>query len=181
MNVDGAQAGHLAAHRLDSYIARREPAAADVQAYRRGGGLCHACRCAGGVAGPLRHAARGGAQSVGGGEIRLRCEQLGIAQMDRKRTQVEQGKTKIFVEMLHIKFAEPKAGGAAATAPGEAPARLRTVDAGVLMRLVSRNAKKGAQFTPQGMLRWPLGSAKAEEVLAETRALMDALEPAARS
>ena len=114
------------------------------------------------------------------GEIRLRCEQLGIAQMDRKRTQVEQGKAKMFVEMLHIKFAEPKEGGAAATAPGEAPARQKTVDAGVLMRLVSRNSKKAAQFTPQGVLRWPLGSAKAEEVLAETRALLDALEPVAR-
>ena len=114
------------------------------------------------------------------GEIRLRCEQLGIAQMDRNRTQLEQGKAKMFVEMLHIKFAEPKEGGPAATAPGEAPARHRTVDASVLMRLVSRNAKKGAQFTPQGVLRWPLGSAKAEEVLAETRALLDALEPVAR-
>ena len=26
------------------------------------------------------------------GELRLRCEQLGIAQLDRKRTQIEQGK-----------------------------------------------------------------------------------------
>jgi transcription-repair coupling factor (superfamily II helicase) len=112
------------------------------------------------------------------GEIRLHCEQLGIAQLDRKRTQVEQGKVKVFVEMLHIKFAEPKAGGAPATAPGEAPARERTIDPAILMRLVSRNAKKGAQFTPQGILRWPLGSSKAEEVLTETRALLDSLDPA---
>ncbi len=54
----------------------------------------------------------------------------------------------------------------------------RGVEPGVLMRLVSRNAKRGAQFTPQGVLRWPLTSAKAEDVLAETRALLDALEGA---
>jgi transcription-repair coupling factor (superfamily II helicase) len=46
------------------------------------------------------------------------------------------------------------------------------------MKLVARNAKRGAQFTPQGILRWPISSAKAEEVLAETRALLDSLEPA---
>jgi transcription-repair coupling factor (superfamily II helicase) len=110
------------------------------------------------------------------GEIRLHCEQLGIAQLDRKRTQIEQGKTKTFVEMLHLKFAEKLSGGAPATAPGVAPARERSVDPGTLMKLVSRNAKKGAQFTPQGILRWPLTSAKAEDVLAETRALLDALD-----
>jgi transcription-repair coupling factor (superfamily II helicase) len=110
------------------------------------------------------------------GEIRLHCEQIGIAQLDRKRTQVEQGKIKVFVEMLHIKFAEPKAGGAPATAPGEAPARNRSIDPGILMKIVSRNAKKGAQFTPQGILRFPLTSAKAEDVLAETRALLDSLD-----
>jgi transcription-repair coupling factor (superfamily II helicase) len=110
------------------------------------------------------------------GEIRLHCEQLGIAQLDRKRTQIEQGKTKTFVEMLHLKFAERLSGGAPATAPGVAPARERSVDPGVLMKLVSRNTKKGAQFTPQGILRWPLTSARAEDVLAETRALLDALD-----
>jgi transcription-repair coupling factor (superfamily II helicase) len=123
-------------------------------------------------------------------EIRLHCEQLGIAQMDRKRTQVEIGPPKIqgtgrnqikvqqkgFVEMLNIKFAESHAGGAPATAPGVAPER--GVEPGVLMRLISRNAKRGAQFTPQGVLRWPLTSAKAEDVLAETRALLDALDGA---
>jgi len=110
------------------------------------------------------------------GEIRLHCEQLGIAQLDRKRTQIEQGKTKIFVEMLHIKFAERQSGGAPATAPGVAPTRNRGIDPGILMKLVSRNAKKGAQFTPQGVLRWPLSSSKAEDVLAETRALLDSLD-----
>ncbi len=104
------------------------------------------------------------------GEIRLHCQQLGIAQIDRKRTQIEQGvgahKTKTFVEMLHIKFADRS------TDPN-AP----TVDPGTLMKLVSRNTKRGAQFTPQGILRWPLTSAKAEEVLGETRALLDSLSP----
>jgi transcription-repair coupling factor (superfamily II helicase) len=123
-------------------------------------------------------------------EIRLHCEQLGIAQLDRKRTQVELGPPKIqgtgrnqikvvqkgFVEMLNIKFTERPAGGAPATAPGVSPAKEKMVEPGVLMRLISRNAKRGAQFTPQGVLRWPLTSAKAEDVLAETRALLDSLD-----
>jgi transcription-repair coupling factor (superfamily II helicase) len=123
-------------------------------------------------------------------EIRLHCEQLGIAQLDRKRTQIEIGPPKIqgtgrnqikvpqkaFVEMLNVKFAEKPAGGAPATAPGVAPAKERLIEPGALMRLISRNTKRGAQFTPQGVLRWPLSSAKAEEVLAETRALLDSLD-----
>jgi transcription-repair coupling factor (superfamily II helicase) len=123
-------------------------------------------------------------------QIRLHCEQLGIAQMDRKRTQVDIGPPKIqgtgrnqikvqqkgFVEMLNVKFVEKQTGGAPATAPGAEPVKERGVEPGVLMRLVSRNAKRGAQFTPQGVLRWPLTSAKAEDVLAETRALLDALD-----
>jgi len=45
-----------------------------------------------------------------------------------------------------------------------------------LMKLVSRNTKRGAQFSPNGTLRWPLPTAKAEDVLSETRALLDALD-----
>jgi transcription-repair coupling factor (superfamily II helicase) len=111
------------------------------------------------------------------GELRLKCEQLGIAQLDRKRTQVElpnpndrKRPIKTFVEMLHIRFAVPE--NAAATDLAHAK-----IDPGQLMKLVARNAKKGAQFTPQGILRWPLSSAKAEEVLAETRTLLDSLDP----
>jgi transcription-repair coupling factor (superfamily II helicase) len=119
------------------------------------------------------------------GEIRLHCEQLGIAQIDRKRTQIElpnpsgnkKQPIKSFVEMLHLKFAERLSGGAPATAPGVAPARDRSIDPGILMKLVSRNTKRGAQFTPQGILRWPITSAKAEDVLTETRALLDSLDP----
>jgi transcription-repair coupling factor (superfamily II helicase) len=121
-------------------------------------------------------------------EIRLHCEQLGIAQLDRKRTQIElpnpngnkKQPLKSFVEMLHVKFAEAPSGGAPATAPGTAPARDRTVDPNTLMRLVSRNAKKGAQFTPQGILRWPLTSAQAGIVLDETRSLLDGLTTGGR-
>jgi len=106
------------------------------------------------------------------GELRLRCEQLGIAQLDRKRTQIElpnpngnkKQPLKTFVEMLHLKFAENLSAG-------------QGIDPGNLMRLVSRNTKRGAQFTPQGILRWPLTSSKAEEVISETRALLDALTP----
>ena len=109
-------------------------------------------------------------------DIRLRCEQLGISQLDRKRTQVElpnpsgnkKAPIKTFVEMLHIKFA-------AVNASPEELARA-AVDPATLMKLVSRHSKRGAQFTPQGTLRWPLPSARAEDVLAETRTLLDSLE-----
>jgi transcription-repair coupling factor (superfamily II helicase) len=112
------------------------------------------------------------------GEIRLHCEQLGISQLDRKRTQIElpnpNGNRKMpiksFVEMLHVKFA-------AVNATPDELARA-AIDPAMLMKLVSRNAKRGAQFTPQGTLRWPLPSAKAEDVLSETRALLDSLETA---
>jgi transcription-repair coupling factor (superfamily II helicase) len=111
------------------------------------------------------------------GELRLKCEQLGIAQLDRKRTQVElpnpngnkKQAIKTFVEMLHIRFAVPEEGSSTLAHS--------QVDPGVLMKLIARNAKRGAQFTPQGVFRWPLTSAKAEDVLAETRALLDSLEP----
>ena len=111
------------------------------------------------------------------GELRLKCEQLGIAQLDRKRTQVEfpnpankKQPIKQFVEMLHLRFAVPDSTTSADLAHSQ-------IDPGQLMKLVARSAKRGAQFTAQGILRWPLTSAKAEEVLAETRALLDALEP----
>jgi transcription-repair coupling factor (superfamily II helicase) len=114
-------------------------------------------------------------------EIRLHCEQLGISQLDRKRTQIElpnpngnkKAPIKSFVEMLHIKFAAVNADPSH-FAPGSPT---KTVDPAMLMKLVSRNAKRGAQFTPQGTLRWPLPSAKAEDVLNETRALLASLEP----
>jgi transcription-repair coupling factor (superfamily II helicase) len=78
--------------------------------------------------------------------LRIECERVGMAQVDRKRDQ------------LHIKFAE-NAG----------------IDPGRLMKLVAKNAKRGAQFTPQGLLRYPLTSPKPDDVLAEVRALLDQL------
>jgi transcription-repair coupling factor (superfamily II helicase) len=127
------------------------------------------------------------------GELRLLCERLGIAQLDRKRTQLDLPApkpapqqtfsrrpqpaklvAKTFVEMLHIRFA-----AAAADTSQQAPASLArtSVDPAAMMKLVTRNAKRGAQFTAQGVLRWPLTSAKAEDVLAETRSLLESLSP----
>jgi transcription-repair coupling factor (superfamily II helicase) len=99
------------------------------------------------------------------GEIRLHAQLLGIAQIDRKRTQLELNKVKTFVEMLHVKFAERENNESS-----------KAIDPGVLMKLVSRNTKRGAQFTPQGILRWPLTSAKAEDVLVETMTLLESLD-----
>jgi transcription-repair coupling factor (superfamily II helicase) len=127
------------------------------------------------------------------GELRLLCERLGIAQLDRKRTQIDlpapkpapqqtysrraqpaKPAAKAFVEMLHIRFA----AAAADTTQQDSSSLARTsVDPAAMMKLVSRNAKRGAQFTAQGVLRWPLTSARAEDVLAETRSLLEALSP----
>ncbi len=191
------------------------------------------------------------------GEIRLHCEQLGIASIERKRTAIEEiapapakpatngrpapttlqplrpgqiarpappsrplqygtrtvanrevtnatlaaratvgtrpanaplaqaGKIKAMRDMLHIKFIDraserstPNGTGDSFANPGRAHASLG-VDPASLMKLVSRNSKSGAQFTPQGVLRWPLTSAKAEDVLRETRDLLHSLQPAA--
>ncbi len=83
--------------------------------------------------------------------LRLTCERVGVLQLDRKRDQ------------LHVRFTEKAA-----------------VDPGRLMQIVARNAKKGAQFTPQGVLRFPLAATKPEEILGGVHALLDqlALEPA---
>jgi len=84
--------------------------------------------------------------------IRLECERIGIAQVDRKRAE------------LHIRFTENA-----------------LVDPQVLMRLVAKNAKRGAQFTPQGVLKLPLAATRPDDVLLEIRELIDKLAPAERS
>jgi transcription-repair coupling factor (superfamily II helicase) len=78
--------------------------------------------------------------------LRLECERIGVAQVDRKR------------DAVHIRFMESAA-----------------VDPGRLMKLVAKNAKRGAQFTPQGVLKFPLAAVKADEVLAEVRGLLGEL------
>jgi transcription-repair coupling factor (superfamily II helicase) len=167
------------------------------------------------------------------GEIRLTCERLGIAQLERKRTAVEgpaapkkaapapaaprrdvahagyrplpgrfgqapvaanlqfssraalnrpvsnatravretvgqAGRLGAMREMLYVTFSEKLHA-----APVEGTAG---VDVGVLMKLVARHAKNGAQLTPQGVLKWPLSGAGAEVVLRETRELLAMLE-----
>ncbi|HUY95263.1 MAG TPA: transcription-repair coupling factor [Terracidiphilus sp.] len=81
--------------------------------------------------------------------LRLECERAGIAQIDRKRAE------------LQIRFMENAA-----------------VDPQHLMRLVARNAKRGAQFTPQGVLKFPLIATRPDEVLLEIRELIGSLVPA---
>ena len=75
-------------------------------------------------------------------------------------------------DMLYVKFTERT------HATPESGKQRMGIDPGNLMKLVSRNTKNGAQFTPQGVLRWPLSSAKAEDVLTETKALLNALDRA---
>ena len=79
--------------------------------------------------------------------LRLECERIGVSQIDRKRAEVQ------------IRFTENA-----------------QVDPQQLMRLVARNAKRGAQFTPQGVLKYPLAATRPDEVLLEIRDLIAALE-----
>jgi transcription-repair coupling factor (superfamily II helicase) len=62
---------------------------------------------------------------------------------------------------LHIRFKENAA-----------------IDPQHLMQLVARNARRGAQFTPQGLLKYPLVAARSDEVLLEIHELLDNLAPA---
>jgi transcription-repair coupling factor (superfamily II helicase) len=82
-------------------------------------------------------------------QIRVECERMGIAQIDRKRGE------------LQIRFMENAA-----------------VDPQHLMRVVARKAKRGAQFTPQGMLKYPLAATRPDEVLLEIHELLGELAPA---
>ena len=81
------------------------------------------------------------------GHIRLVCEQSGIAQIDRKR------------DLVSIRFTENA-----------------QIDPEKLMQLVARNAKRGAQFTPQGVLRFPLKATQPAAWLAELDALIAQLQ-----
>jgi transcription-repair coupling factor (superfamily II helicase) len=81
--------------------------------------------------------------------LRLECERLGLAQIDRKRGE------------LHIRFTENAA-----------------VDPAHLMKLVAHNARRGAQFTPQGLLKFPLKATRSDDVLLEIRELLANLAPA---
>jgi transcription-repair coupling factor (superfamily II helicase) len=80
--------------------------------------------------------------------IRIECERLGIAQIDRRRGEVQ------------MRFMEKAA-----------------IDPQQLMRLVARNAKRGAQFTPQGLLKYPLAAMRSDEVLLEISELISNLTP----
>ena len=80
--------------------------------------------------------------------LRLECERMGVAQIDRKRAE------------LQIRFTEKAA-----------------IDPQHLMRLVARNAKRGAQFTPQGLLKFPMAATRPDDVLLEIRDLLAQLAP----
>jgi transcription-repair coupling factor (superfamily II helicase) len=182
------------------------------------------------------------------GEIRLTCEVLGIAQIERKRTLIEEAKKAVppparpnvqrpsfgswstaqpqyaplagrhgqAPQTANLQFSTRAAASrpvtnatvalreTAAVRPANAPAAQagklkpmremlyitfseklhaaqqedgKELNVGALMKLVARNAKNGAQLTPQGTLRWPLSSAQADVVLAETRELLEMLRP----
>ncbi len=79
--------------------------------------------------------------------VRMICERIGVSQLDRKR------------DLLHLKFTETA-----------------SVDPGRLMKLVARNARKGAQFTPQGVLKFPLSAGDPITVLTEAVTLLEAIQ-----
>ncbi len=77
------------------------------------------------------------------------------------------GKMKPMRDMLFITFSEKLHAAPAESGKG--------INVGALMKLVARNAKSGAQLTPQGVLRWPLTDSNANSVLTETRQLLTQL------
>jgi transcription-repair coupling factor (superfamily II helicase) len=81
--------------------------------------------------------------------LRLECERIGITEVDRKRSE------------LQVRFKENAA-----------------VDPAQLMQLVARNSRRGAQFTPQGMLKFPLKATRPDDVLLEIHELLADLSPA---
>jgi transcription-repair coupling factor (superfamily II helicase) len=78
------------------------------------------------------------------------------------------GKIRPMRDMLFVTFSEKLHAS-----PSEAG---KGINVGALMKLVARNAKNGAQLTPQGVLRWPLSGGQPETVVTETRELLAALE-----
>ncbi len=87
------------------------------------------------------------------GRLRLLCEQVGVAQMDRKG------------QMVSVRFTEAA-----------------NIEPEKLMQLVARNAKRGAQFTPQGILRFPVKSTLPADILEELRKLIETIAaPAPRT
>jgi transcription-repair coupling factor (superfamily II helicase) len=83
------------------------------------------------------------------------------------------GKMRPMREMLYVTFSEKLHAAPAEDGKG--------INAGMLMKLVARNAKNGAQFTPQGVLKWPLTGSSADVVLAETRELLAQLDDSVSS
>jgi transcription-repair coupling factor (superfamily II helicase) len=80
------------------------------------------------------------------GRLRLLCEQLGVAQIDRKGPAIS------------VRFTETA-----------------SIDPEKLMKLVAGNAKRGAKFTPQGTLVSPIKAAVSADMIAEIRRLIETL------
>ena len=79
--------------------------------------------------------------------LRIACERIGVAQLDRKR------------DLLHLRFTDKA-----------------LVDPERLMRLVARQARKGAQFTPQGILKFPLTAMDPMSIMGQARTLLEAIQ-----
>jgi transcription-repair coupling factor (superfamily II helicase) len=48
------------------------------------------------------------------------------------------------------------------------------------MQMVAKQAKNGAQFTPQGVMKWPISAAKPDEIIAEAKTLLESIETGIR-
>jgi transcription-repair coupling factor (superfamily II helicase) len=89
-----------------------------------------------------------------------------VAQLDRKRVAIAVGK-------------DPKHGKAPTMMQDTLQLRFAQdakIDPDELMRMVAKQQKRGAQFSPQGVLRWPLTASNPESVISEARALLGSLK-----
>ena len=143
-----AQSRHQPAHRRELHTGRK-PAPARLQEDRRRPRRSNAGRCARGARGSLRRPAR------------------------ERRAPPRRCDTPPRPANASASTDRPQARRAPHPLPEKAE-----VDPGRLMKLVARNAKKGAQFTPQGVLRFPI--VRHREALLELRELCNTLAPSAR-
>ena len=104
----------------------------------------------------------------------LAARATAAVRLDRGPNLAQAGKIKSMRDMLFLKFADTFASDTFAN-PGQSRQGMGP-DPAALMKLVARHSKSGAAFTPQGVLRWPLASSKSEDVLRETRDLLEALD-----
>jgi transcription-repair coupling factor (superfamily II helicase) len=96
--------------------------------------------------------------------LRLECQRAGISQLDRKRavspTSLSAPRSKAASrEFLHLRFAQST-----------------TADPVQIAQLVAKQSNRGALFTPQGVLHWPISASKPADLINEATSLVQSIK-----